>query len=171
MRYLSETINALVGWMNHDVLNKAGNSLETRQALYDFISEEFYKLSTIHAHRIKSVCVTLRNQRDLFLGFVGVLNEKFKDIADKFSCSLADVWKFCKLHRYDVFSDNYEIQSLPLQLQFEGKFEDIEDAVMEAIDSTERTSSLLENLNGRVRTFFYSRKEIGFVYRTLTIFP
>lgn len=170
MKYLSEIIDILVEWMHHDVLNKAGTTLAVREELYDFISEEFYKLSTIHPHRIKEIYVTLKNQRDLFLRFVDVLNEKFQVIATNFACSLVDIWKFCELQRCEHFSDNYAVRSAPLQVQFLETFEEIEDAVMEAMDSTERTSSLLENLNGRVRTFIYSRKEIGFHYTELLRF-
>ena len=46
-------------------------------------------------------------------------------------------------------------------------FYDIEDAVIAAMDSTERTSSMIENLNSRLRPYFYLRKEIGFDYLEL----
>jgi hypothetical protein len=48
-------------------------------------------------------------------------------------------------------SDQYCIRSLPLQADLTDGFDDIEDAALKAMDTTERTSSMIENLNGRVR--------------------
>ena len=49
-------------------------------------------------------------------------------------------------------------------------FEAIEDAVIEAMQSTERTSSMVENLNGRIRPYFNFRQEIGYGYLDLLRF-
>ena len=45
MQYLSESINTLVSWMAHDVLNKAGPNATDRYILYNFILDEFRKLA------------------------------------------------------------------------------------------------------------------------------
>ena len=58
-------------------------------------------------------------------------------------------------------SDTYAIRSLPLQDYFGDKFDAVEDDVLMALDSTERTSSMVENLNSRLSPYFFIRQEIG----------
>jgi len=65
MKFLSKTIDVLISWMEHDVLNKAGLRFHDRSMLYDFILDEFRKLEKIESHRISAVCVTLKNKKAL----------------------------------------------------------------------------------------------------------
>ena len=65
---------------------------------------------------------------------------------------------------------NYIIRALPFQLQFKEEFELIEDAVITAMDKTERTSSMIENLNSRLSPYFFLRREIGYGYLDLLRF-
>lgn len=161
---LSQTIDTLVSWMQQDVLNKAGCEPKVRKILYDFIVDEFEKLSEIHPHRLKSLCTTLRDVRDIALAFCDVLDEKFNTIATDFECPIKVVWEMCELLRCDLCSDNYAIRSLPLQELLGDQYDEIEDAVIDALNSTERTSSMVENLNGRLRPYFFLRREIGHGY-------
>lgn len=163
MRYLSDTINTLVSWMQMDVLNKAGFNPIVRNELYDFILNEFKSLSAIHPHRIQDICIALKNQKHLLLAFTQVLNEKFKDIADEHGCDLKTVWNICELQRCKQDGSNYAVRSIPLILLLEDKLYDIEDDVIKALNSTERTSSMIENLNSRLRPFFFLRREIGLI--------
>lgn len=170
MQYLSNSINTLVSWMQMDVLNKAGANPFIRRELYDFILDEFKNLSAIHPHRIQDICVALKNQEHFLLAFTHVLDRKFQTIADQYACDLKTVWKICELQRCKIDGDNYAIRSIPLILLLEDKLVDIEDAVIAALNSTERTSSMIENLNSRLRPFFFLRREIGFDYLELLRF-
>jgi len=170
MIYLSSSIDTLVSWMEHDVFNMAGYNPEIRYELFDFIVNEFKKLEKIHPHRIKSVRITLHNQRNLLLAFSEVLNDKFIHIADNCSLSLNSIWEMCKLQRYKQGGDSYAIYSLPLQFQLENRYDAVEDAVIAAMESTERTSSMVENLNSRLSPYFFLRREIGNKYLELLKF-
>jgi hypothetical protein len=170
MRYLSESIDTLVSWMEHDIFNMAGINPEVRVELFDFIVDEFKKLERKHPHRIRAVRVTLKNQRDLLLAFTNVLNEKFITIATKNSLSLETIWKMCELQRCKQGGDHYAVRSLPLQFQLNEKYDEVEDAVIAAMMSTERTSSLVENLNSRLSPYFFLRREIGNGYLELLKF-
>jgi hypothetical protein len=50
------------------------------------------------------------------------------------------------------------------------RYDDIEEAVRESMDKTERTSSMVENLNSRVRVHIRHRQEIGSGYLDLLRF-
>lgn len=170
MRYLSSSIDILVQWMQHDVLNKAGSSPKIRRELYDFIVVEFENLAVLHEHRIKPIVTTLKNQADLQLLFVDVLNEKLNAISEKHSIPLDKIWELCALQRCKHSSDTYAVRSLPLQDYFGDKFDAVEDDVLMALDSTERTSSMVENLNSRLSPCFFIRQEIGYGFLDLLRF-
>ena len=76
----------------------------------------------------------------------------------------------CKLQRCKHSSDTYAVRSLPLQDYFEYDFDEVEDAVLNALDTTERTSSMVENLHSRLRPYFSLRQEIGYDYLELLRF-
>lgn len=169
-RYLSETIDTLISWIEHDVFNMAGYNPDIRRELFDFIVVEFKKLEKIHKHRIRAIRVKLKNQRNLLLAFADVLNNKFVEIAKKTSFPLQTIWAMCELHRCKQSGNNYAIRSIPLQYQLGEKYDEIEDAVIAAMNSTEKTSSMVENLNSRIRPYFILRKEIGNDYLQLLQF-
>ena len=170
IRYLSESIDTLVSWVEHDIFNMAGPKPSVRRELFDFVVSEFKNLEKIHPHRIRSVRITMKNQRDLLLAYADVLNKKFIPIAKKHSLSLTTIWKMCELQRCKQGSDHYAIRSLPLQFKLNKKYDEVEDAVIAAMNSTERTSSLVENLNSRLRPYFFLRREIGNGYLDLLKF-
>lgn len=167
---LSKSIDTLVNWMRHDVLNMPGVPPETRHELYGFILGEFEMLAERHPHRIKAICTTLKNQQLQLLAFTEVLNEKFETIADNFIYPIEKIWEMCNLQRCENGSDQYAIRSIPLQDYFQYDFDEIEDAVIDALKTTERTSSMVENLHSRLRPYCYLRQEIGFGYLDLLRF-
>jgi hypothetical protein len=71
------------------------------------------------------------------------------------------IWGMCLLQRCNAMDLNYTHRSVPLEKELGHRFDDIEDAVITALASTERTSSMIENLNGRVRKHLYYRQESG----------
>ena len=66
--------------------------------------------------------------------------------------------------------DRYAIESIPFQDQLGERYDEIEDAVIEAMSATERTSSMCENMNGRVRKHIAFRQDIGHGYLDLLRF-
>jgi hypothetical protein len=169
-RYISETIDTLISWIEHDVFNMAGYNPDVRRELFDFIVAEFKQLEKIHKHRIRAIRIKLKNQRNLLLAFADVLNHKFNHIAKQTSLPLETIWAMCELQRCKQSSDNYAIRSLPLQFQLGEQYDSVEDAVIAAMNTTEKTSSMVENLNSRISPYFFLRKEIGNDYLQLLQF-
>lgn len=157
--HISTTINTLISWMEHDVFNKPGSQVKPRRELFDFILVEFEKLADIHPHRIQSLCTKLRNQRDGLLAFVDVLDDKFLNIAVKYDCSNDLVWEICQLQRCEYYGDTYHLRSAPLLEDIgEELFDLIEVDVLAALDSTEKTSAMVENYNSRIAPYLRLRK-------------
>ncbi len=105
--------------------------------------------------------ITLENKRDMVLHFADALAEKFTAISDEFNVPLEMLWALYNLQKRNHNGDQYAIRSVPLQDFLEHRFDEVEDAVIQALDSTERTSSMVENLNGRVRRYIGDRQVVG----------
>ena len=111
-----------------------------------------------------------KNQRHLLLAFPHVLDKQFKTISLESECTLQTVWQICQLQRCKHDSDNYAIRIVPLLLALGESFYAIEDSVINILNKTERTSSMIENLNSRLRPYLFLRREIGSDYLELLRF-
>ncbi len=54
---------------------------------------------------------------------------------------LDTIGAMCQLQHCDIDSDQYFLRSLPLQAELEDRFDEIEDTIIQALDTTERASS------------------------------
>ena len=113
MRYLSNAIDTLVSWIDHDILNKAGPPPAIRRELFNFVLTEFRKLEAQYPQQIGAICTTLDNQRERLLGFADALNDKFEIIARQFSLPLETVWQCCELQRCKHGGDRYRYTLCP----------------------------------------------------------
>ncbi|MGI4943270.1 MAG: hypothetical protein ACRYHQ_22365 [Janthinobacterium lividum] len=167
---LARDIRTLTQWLRHDVLAFAGPTLATRQALFDLLVEELVQRVPADARRIRPVRVALQNQRDALLAFAGVLNGKLADIAHVHAIAEPLVREACLLHRLPSTSPAYWQRWNRLRTQIGGKFHALFDAVSQAMADTPRSSSLVENLNSRLRSYFTLRRHLGGSYLDLLRF-
>ncbi len=114
--------------------------------------------------------VALQNQRDGLLAFAGVLDDKLAAIARAHAIAEALVREACVLHRLPTTSPAYWQGWNRLRAQTGGKFHTLFDAVSRAMAQTPRSSSLVENLNSRLRTYFTLRRHLGGSYLDLLQF-
>ena len=167
---LARDIRTLTQWLRHDVLALAGPALATRLLLFDFIVEELAQREPGDARRLRSVRVALQNQRDTLLAFAGVLDQKLADIAQATpspnpSCVMHVCCTACPAPRPAYWQGWNRLRA-----QIGGKFHTLFDAVSRAMADTPRSSSLVENLNSRLRTYFTLRRHLGNSYLDLLRF-
>ena len=148
----------------------AGPALATRRELFDFIVEELVQREPGDARRLRPVRVALQNQRDTLLAFAGVLDAKLAAIARAHAISEPLVREACVLHRLPSTSSAYWQGWNRLRATMGGKFHALFDAVSRAMADTPRSSSLVENLNSRLRTYFTLRRHLGGSYLDLLRF-
>jgi hypothetical protein len=82
-------------------------------------------------------------------------------ISKQFSVPIQSVLAMCVLQRCHAMEHQYTLRRETLGKELGDQFDNIEDAVIVALYSTERTNSMIENLNGRVRRRLYYRQESG----------
>ena len=167
---LAKDVRILADWMQNDILSATGPNLQTRQQLYDFVVEELCALEPLCPHRITGVRRMLENQRDNLLAFAGVLDERFTDLAARFNGPLFRVHAVSELKNLDKNLPLYWQQRAALQKKLRDQFHPIETAVGEVIAETPRASSLVENLNSRLRNYFFLRRHIDNDYLDLLRF-
>jgi hypothetical protein len=161
---LARDIRTLTQWLSHDVLALAGPALATRQVLFDFLVEELAHREPQDVRRIRPVRVALQNQRDDLLGFARVLDAKLADIAQAHVIAEPVVREACVLHRLPSTSSAYWQGWNRLRAKLGCKFYTLFDAVSRAMAQTPRSSSLVENLNSRLRNYFTLRRHLGGSY-------
>ncbi len=167
---LARDIRTLVQWLSHDVLALAGPALATRQALFDFVVDELAQREPGDFRRIRPVRVALQNQRDTLLAFAGVLDGKLAGIAHVHAIAEPLVREACLLHRLPSTSPAYWQGWNRLRATMGGKFHALFAAVSQAMAQTPRCSSLVENLNSRLRSYFTLRRHLGGSYLDLLRF-
>ena len=146
------------------MLALAGPPLAVRQELFDFIVSELKQREDERYPAIRKLRKALRNQRDQLLAFAGVLDQKLADIADGFKLPVQAVREVCLLHRKHKTSDAYWIRWNQLHSQLSGKFHDVMEAVEKALNQMPRDSSMVENLNSRLRNYFFLWRNLGDSY-------
>ena len=135
-----------------------------RQELFDFIVSELKQREDERYPAIRKLRKALHNQRDQLLSFSGVLDQKLANIAKDFELPVQAVREVCLLHRKHDTSNAYWIRWNQLHSQLSDKFHGVMEAVGKALKETPRASSMVENLNSRLRNYFFLRRSLGASY-------
>lgn len=167
---LAKDIKTLVVWLERDILALAGPTFELRCELFNFIVAELTQREHLDSARIRPVRVALERQRNQLLGFAKVLDTQLADIAQRFQVS--DYWVrcICLFQRKPKTSPAYWQRRDDLFHQLGSKFYAVLEAVVNVMQSIHRSSSLVENLNGRLRNYFSLRRNLGQGYLNLLRF-
>jgi hypothetical protein len=169
-RHLATDVKTLTGWLGHDVLSLAGPQLKERRDLFDFIVEQLRLREALAAHRIRPLRVALQRQRDDVLGFARVLDGKLAAIAQRRPTPLYWVQQVCRLHRKKPTSTAFWQRWNELHARLGAGFVAVVADVRAAMDDTPRSSSMVENLNSRLRRYFFLRRHLGDAYLSLLQF-
>ncbi|PZO10727.1 MAG: hypothetical protein DCF25_20275 [Leptolyngbya foveolarum] len=166
----AQDVKTLLHWFSHDVLALAGPDLAVRQELFDFIVIELQQRGGKSYPTIRKLRKALHNQRDQLLAFAGVLDQKLVAIAIQFELPLQAVRDVCLLHRKHKTSNAYWECWNRLHGKLSEKFYGVMASVGEALKQTPRASSMVENLNSRLRNYFFLRRSLGDAYLILLQF-
>lgn len=167
---LAKDIRLLSNWMQGDILALAGPNRATRRELYDFVIEELRQRERFCPHRIEPVRKKLQDQRDQLLAFADVLDERFADLAERFKVGPDLVGQVAELQGLDPNRPAYWQREGTLRKALRSLFDPLCQAVREVQATTPRASSLVENLNSRLRNYFFLRRHIGNGYLDLLRF-
>jgi hypothetical protein len=167
---LAEDVATLVGWMRHDILAVVGPIYPIRDQLYDFVLEELQARQSQASHRIRPIVRTLQNGREDLLAFAQEVDTRLEHLASETQVAPHRIRALFDLHGHPYTDPQRGHTETALRRQLGHAFYPLQQAIVQIIADTRRASSVVENLNSRLRAYFFLRKQLGNDYLDLLRF-
>jgi len=167
---LADDVAVLVRWLHYDIFAVSGLSYDDRCTLFDFIVAELKAREHLCPHRLKPVCKLLANHRQHILAFAAELDLELTALAEQWQVPLASVRELLNLQTLDPRQPLRWQKQAALRQQLGDRFHGLSQAVQVIADHTVRASSVIENLNSRLRCYFFLRRHLGPDYLALLQF-
>jgi hypothetical protein len=167
---LAADVASLFDWLRRDILSLAGADYATRRELYDFVVAELRARQPLCPHRIAPVVSALTNQGDDLLAFAAHLDQDLAGVAHRFQLPVATVREVFNNEVLDVDHPERWTRDAVLRERLGSRFFAVSVAVAELAEHTVRASSVIENLNSRLRNYFFLRRQLGPDYLALLQF-
>jgi hypothetical protein len=167
---LADEVRLLGRWLRQDVLAVAGPCYADRVLLYDFILEELRVRLPACSHRLSPIYRVLKSHRDELLAFARALDEGLGRLAAELAVSPEGLRRLLNARSRDERDPRRWAEESAVRDRFRGRFHAACQAVDALAAGTVRASSLVENLNSRLRTYFALRRHLGPDYLELLRF-
>lgn len=144
-------------WLREDVLACNALDLETRRANFDFIVAELHAREHLASHRIGPVRKMLTNQRNNLLAFAQFIDHELITLAAQLKCPLETLRTnfnaICHADEEMIDGEDTDVNiNMPRVMK---------DALRSIIRRTIRASSIVENINSRLRLYISLRRRLG----------
>jgi hypothetical protein len=167
---LADAVAVLIDWLRRDVLAVRGPDYASRCALYDWIVAELRAQEAHCPHRIRPVRCLLENQRDHLLAFARQLDQDLQALADECAVPGAMVEAVRQVLSLPASCPEQCQRERALSQCWGPRYEVVREAVAEVLGKVVRASSVIENLNSRLRNYFFLRRHLGADYLALLQF-
>jgi len=159
--HLLDDLTTLSKWVQKDILGLVGPSYNDRLALLDFVVCELRLRESVYPHRIGPVRKYLEINRDNLLAFVPLLEGRLLEIANQLKMPLEVVKEIHQLAGIPASYQKHWERYTSLYQQLGSKFYRAKEEVDQLLHNTVRASSIVENLNSRLRNYFSLRRHLG----------
>ena len=167
---LADAVALLARWLRFDVLGLAGPGHAERVMLYDFICTELKARVAESPYLLGPLVTYLQGQRDDLLAFAAQLDDDLANLAATFALPVSEVRALFDVHTMPLDCARRWHRDAPLRRSLGERYFPLSHAVDEVRRRTVRASSLVENLNSRLRSYFFLRRHLGNDYLTLLQF-
>ena len=167
---LADDVALLVDWLRHDILTVAGPCYNDRRELYDFVVAELQARAPKCPHRLGPICRALQNQRDDLLAFARQLDEDLERLGQDLQIPADLARRLLGALSRDQRDPRRWAEEAAVRESLKGRFHVAQLAVAALAEETVRASSLVENLNSRLRSYFFLRRHLGSDYLALLQF-
>jgi hypothetical protein len=154
-------VATLVGWLKDDVLSLAGPDHATRRCLFDWIVEELRARERLCPHRIGPVRRALENQRDSLLAFAADLDKGVAAVSEEFHVAPPLVREALLVETLAPEDPARWPREAALRQKLHGRSHTVQQALAVLARDTVRASSLVENVNSRIRPYIFLRHHLG----------
>jgi hypothetical protein len=163
-------VSTLAKWLEKDILSVAGPSPEVRKELLQFIVDELIEREAKAPHRIRPVRRLLENQGEELLSFAKLLEVDLQGLSYAYDVDVFWIREVLALQAISSYDNLYWEHTDQLWKRLGDCFYDIQEAVRDLVALTVRASSIVENINSRLRNYFFLRKTLGQGYLELLQF-
>jgi hypothetical protein len=167
---LAEDVALLVRWLREDILAVSGPAHAVRLELYDWVVCELRARQGRWEHRLRPVCVALENQRDNLLAFAARLDDDLATLAQVCVVPVEQVREALQVHLLGEADRRRKPREAALSGALGERYHHLALGVAAVARSVVRASSVVENLNSRLRSYFFLRREVGLDYLALLQF-
>ena len=167
---LADDVALLARWLREDVLAVAGLDHADRGVLYDFVLSELRARQDGCPHRLKPVGTALANQRDDLLAFAAQLDRDLAAVAQECQVPVALTREALQVQALSVHDVRRGPREAALRQALRGRYHLVREAVAAVAAAVVRASSVVENLNSRLRNYFFLRRQLGPDYLSLLQF-
>jgi hypothetical protein len=165
---LATDVALLAEWLRADVLSVAGPAYADRGVLYDFVVAELAARVPWCPHRLNPVVTALRQQRSDLLAFVAALDQDLGALAQAWGIAPAPT--LLNLQARPASDPRRWQEAAAVREQLGSRYHEVAEAVSALAAAVVRASSVVENLNSRLRNYFFLRRQLGPEYLTLLQF-
>jgi hypothetical protein len=167
---LADDVALLARWLHDDVYAVSGLPYADRCALCDFILAELQARQPLCPHRLGPVCTLLENHRAELLAFADQLDQDLAHLAAEFQVPLTIVRELLDLQALDERQPKRWQKEAALRQRLGHHFYQLDEAVHDLAEHVVRASSVIENINSRLRPYFFLRRQLGSAYLVLLQF-
>lgn len=164
---LADEVALLARWLRADVLALAGPPLEQRRELFDFVLTHLREQRPLCEHRLGPVCSTLAAQKEDLLGFAEQMDFDVSSLAAYARVSREVVREMIFVQEMAQTDGRRWRREGALRGQLAQRYEALSEQVEVLREGVVRASSVVENVNSRVRNYLFLRKEVGGGYLEL----
>jgi hypothetical protein len=167
---LADDVALLTRWLRQDVLAVNGLSVAARRDLYDFVLGELRGRQDGGSRQLRLACTALAHQRDDLLAFATALDRDLAALAAEYQVPTAVVRQALEVWRLSEHDPRRGPREAALRQALRGRCHTVLAAVGTVAAAVVRASSVVENLNSRLRSYFFLRRQLGPDYLALLQF-
>lgn len=167
---LASDVRTLAEWLRCDILAIAGPNVECRRDLYDFVVAELRPRLERAGPTLKPILTLLDKHRDDLLAFAEHLDRQLDDLAQRLEVDPHLLRDLLAQQAGNPNHPDYWQREAQLHQRAGGRLHQLRQAVERLRRRTVRASSVIENLNSRLRSYFFLRRHLGPDYLELLQF-
>lgn len=167
---LADDVALLAGWLRQDVLAVSGPPLAVRRELFAFVVAELARRVTLCPHRLQPVVSQLQTYQEELLAFAEELDQDLGSLGAYLKVPAALLREVLAVQEVPQSSPEHWRRAGQLRGQLGVRYDEFQEWVQELRRGVVRASSVVENLNSRLRNYFFLRREVGGRYLELLRF-
>jgi hypothetical protein len=167
---LAADVALLLRWLREDILAVSGPDHASRCVLYDFVVAQLRLRETQCRHRIEPVRKYLENQRDDLLAFAVALDADLASLAAEYAVAVEVAREAVQVQALSEHDARRVPREAALWRMLGGRYHLLRAAAAAVLAGVVRASSVVENLNSRLRNYFFLRRQVGPGYLSLLQF-